>query len=140
TEDAPSTDLAVDRDRTTEAGHDPVANREAEPRPLFCLLRGEEWLENSGKVLARNAATRIVDFHHGAPPIVREGDDADLLLARVPFADGVVRVDEEIREHLNELPFAGLDERGRPVHEPKQSVVTNRVGRHPGGGIEDVGK
>src|SRR5204863_8532664 len=86
----PLTDLALDLDLPAEAGHDPMADRQAETGPDTDRLRREERIEDPGQALRRDARARVPDFHHDAP---RSGIDPsrypDHVLVGVPFLNGL---------------------------------------------------
>jgi len=74
----------------------------------WCALGGEEGIVDAQHVLGRDAVARICDLQHDALAALA-GGHAQGAAAGLAADDGVLRVEEEIEQHLLQLALVAVD-------------------------------
>ena len=127
--------LAVDLDRSAVLLDDAAAKREAEPGSFPGGLGGEEWLEDLVLDLRRDAWPRVTHLEsHATMRGIVARRDRDAARARAP-AHGLVRVCQEVHEHLIELVWIGPEPRQalleveRELHVGRPELVGEKLDR-----------
>ena len=138
----PAPRLALDRDRPAVLLDDPLAEREAESRPLPARLRREEGLEDPRPDLGRNPRPGVADLEpHPVPLAVEPCRDREPARRR-HGAHRVLGIHDEVHQHLVESvgirPEDGqvLGEVEDDLHVARPQLVAEKLDRLPNHVVE----
>src|SRR5207245_346584 len=99
--------LRVEGDPPTVLLHDPLADGESQARPLPLALGGEERLEHVRGDFLRHSRPRVRDTHGDAVALRLRGHPDPA--TRGVAGDGLVRIIDEVHEHLLDLIAVHFD-------------------------------